>query len=427
MTARRLAADWVCTMDGAPIHRGAVLIGSDGRIAAVGPEHRVPAPPDVPAEVFSGAVLLPGLINTHTHLELTGFDAQEQEPDFSLWIRRLRARKAERSADQFFAAACRGVCDMFAQGVTTVADTGDSGTVIRALAELGGRGIVYHEVFGPHPSQLAESMRGLETKIEELSAWTSDRVQLGVSPHAPYTVSGPLYRAAAAWARRESLPLAVHLAESPAETKLVTRHGGPFAEAWNGRGIPPLADQWDGSASDRTEPLRSPVAWLDAHGVLGTSTLCIHLIQVDARDLVILGARGVAMAHCPLSNHAHGHGRAPLAALLGAGIRVGIGTDSVASRSPLDLLAEASAARKAAGLSPLEALELVTTRAAAALGGEGKIGVLRVGAWGDCAVFGGGEPAAGRLPDWIVGQSGEGCLATFVAGRPVYRKGLPLD
>src|SRR3954454_10815035 len=141
MRARRLSARWVLPVEGPPIERGALLIGEDGRIVAVGPDRHVPAPGHTPAEDFGDALLLPGLINTHTHLELSGLAGRPWEPEFAAWIRRLREAKAARPPEAFLPAARRGLADCWAAGVTTVADTGDTGAVVEALAEAGASGI----------------------------------------------------------------------------------------------------------------------------------------------------------------------------------------------------------------------------------------------------------------------------------------------
>jgi len=409
MPAVRLAAPWVLPVDGPPIAGGAVLIGADGRIAAVGPDELVPAPADVPACEYPGAALAPGFVNTHTHLELTGFEGQVEDDDFAAWIRRLRELKDRRPPEEYLAAARRGLRDAWAGGVTTIADTGDRGVVIRALAECGGSGVAYQEVFGPHPDQVGESMAALEGRVAELRAFESARVRLGVSPHAPYTVSGPLYRAVADYARGRGLPVAVHLAESPAETQLLRAAAGPFAEAWQRRSIPLPS-----------LPGRSAVEWLDEHGALSERTLCIHVVQADAGDVARLAAAGVAVAHCPLSNRRHGHGDAPLGRLRAAGIRVGVGTDSVASVAGLDLLAEARAARALAGLSWDEALALVTLEGARALGLAGEIGSLAAGKWGDVAVIrlrGGAPPA-----EQVMNSVREAVVATWLGGRQVFER-----
>ena len=141
--------------------------------------------------------------------------------------------------------------------------------------------------------------------MERLGRFAGGRVRIGVSPHAPYTVSGPLYAATAAWAREEGLPMAVHLAESPAESRAARQAAtGAFADAWRARGIPLPPG-----------PGRSPVEWLDEHGVLAERTLCIHVVQALPADLERLRrARCRGRALPAQSNRAHGHGDAPLGA-----------------------------------------------------------------------------------------------------------------
>jgi 5-methylthioadenosine/S-adenosylhomocysteine deaminase len=391
-----------------------VLVDADGRIAAVGPAALVPTPPDAYLEVLEGTVLLPGLINTHTHLELTGLDGQVEDADFSTWIRHLIAVKAARDPAEVRAAARRGIEEGWAAGVTTVADTGDSGAVIEALADLGGSGIAYHEVFGPHPAQVEEAFRGWVCRLEELGRFAGGRVTLGASPHAPYSVSGPLYQRVARHAAAERMPLAVHLAESREESALLAGAGGSFADAWTRREIPrPVA------------PGCSPVAWLDRHDVLGPATLCIHVVQASDADLDTLAARDVAIAHCPRSNRRHGHGAARLTAMLQRGLRVGVGTDSVASVHPVDLLAEARAAGELAGLGAAESLELVTLGAARALGLDREIGSLVPGKWADLIAL--DLPAtvdAASLPDTVLTRPRAACRLTLLGGRVVHRRGV---
>jgi cytosine/adenosine deaminase-related metal-dependent hydrolase len=406
---RRLAARWVLPISGAPIEFGALLIDADGRIQSVGPDREVPRPTEVPSLAFEDAALLPGLINTHTHLELTGFERLIPAADFPAWIRRLRELKATRALDQYLNAARQGLADCYAAGVTTVADTGDSGSVIRVLAEAEGSGIAYQEVFGPHPRQLEESLRDLKRAVRDLSKLANGRVRLGVSPHAPYTVSGPLLRAVAAWSRTEHLPLAVHVAESKAESELLLTGSGPFAEAWRTRGIPPPSSCG-----------KSPIDWLADHGVLSPLCLCIHAVQVGINDIRRIAEAGAAVAHCPLSNQAHGHGLAPLQQLLQAGIHVGLGTDSVASVGRLDLLAEARLAGRHASLGAEALLELCTLAGARALNLSAELGSLEPGKWGDCTVI--RLPRQDGTPSERVLASGPGdVLRTYVGGREVYR------
>jgi 5-methylthioadenosine/S-adenosylhomocysteine deaminase len=161
---------------------------------------------------------------------------------------------------------------------------------------------------------------------------------------------------------------------------------------------------------------------LEDHGVLGESTLCIHGIQVGPGDLGLMQRAGAALAHCPLSNKAHGHGTAPLQEYLQRGIRVGLGTDSVMSVGTLDLLAEARAACSTAGLDPHRALALCTLEAARSLGLDGEVGSLRPGKWGDCTLILLPSDQTDRsLVDRVLATGPEDVVATYISGGAVYR------
>ena len=304
-----------------PIEDGAVLVNASGRIAAVDHHSRVPVPQSARTLEFPNDVLVPGLINCHTHLELThlGGGVQHDEPEFVKWIRRVRELKDATTAAAFYEAAVAGVRDCWTRGVTCIAETGSTGAVMRALHDLAGRGIVYQEVFGPDPAKREASMLELETAVQELNGLTTPQLRLGVSPHAPYTVSAPLYQAVTAFAKGERLPLAVHLAESQEETALVRDGAGPFADALRARDIACAAQRC------------SPVSYLIRLGVLQRGTLGIHCVQIDPSDVRLLREAAASVAHCPRSNTAHRHGRAPLRLLLEADVPVGLGTDSVIS------------------------------------------------------------------------------------------------
>ena len=307
--------------------------------------------------------------------------------------------------------------------MTTVADTGDSGAVIEVLHDEGGSGVVYHEVFGPHPAQLAESVAGLVRGVEELSRYARGRVRLGVSPHAPYTVSGPLFARVAEFAASRNLPVAVHLAESIAERDFVQSGSGPFAAAWRARGIPLLDDPaQQPDRPDRPDrPAATPTSWLAATGILGPSTLAIHAVQLDPADLALLAERRVRIAHCPGSNAAHRHGAAPLAAFRQAGLRVGLGTDSAASIGSLDLFGEARAAQLLASLDDHAALTLATLDGARVLDLESEVGSLTPGKWGDVIAVRPPASATGPAAAALRASPAEVVL-TVLAGRIVHQR-----
>ncbi len=393
----RLRARSVHPVTAPPIEDGAVLVDDRGRIAAVGPHAGVPSPEGAERLEFAEAALVPGLVNCHTHLELTHLGGKNPEREFASWIRAIRALKDASTPEEFVRSAEQGVRACWTQGITCVADTGSSGAAMEVLSRLGGRGIFYQEVFGPDPRDAGPSLKELERTLSQLERFITARVALGVSPHAPYTVSAPLYRAVMTLARRERFPVAVHIAESPEETRLVRDGAGAFAEALWGRGI----------TVERRDC--SPVQYLERLGVLTPETLCIHCIQVDAQDVRALRRADAAIAHCPRSNRAHGHGAAPFAAMRAAGLRVGLGTDSVVSVGDLDLVAET----RAAGLAGEAALRMLTLEGARALGLENEIGSLQVGKQADLAV----------LPGPVLYRPVQSApaLLTVVAGRVVHR------
>ena len=420
-------AAWVLPMSSAPIANGAVAVLGD-RIAFVGPVADAPAGTVID---LGDAALLPGLVNVHTHLELTPLRHLLEGLDFAEWIRTLTTlrRTVLRDAADLEAGARIGIAEGLLRGITTFADTSDTGApVSAALRQMGVRGVVYKEVFGPDPKQCETSLQGLQDAVATLRRDETAMVRIGVSPHAPYSVSAALFGATAAYATRESLPMAVHLAESAFEEALVTRGEGPYADNWRQRGIDP-----DGARA------RSSVALLHAAGALAARPLIIHAVRVDAEDIAILAATGCAVAHCPVSNARFGHGIAPLQALLDAGIPVGIGTDSVASNNRMDLLDEARVAhlmscahtRSWAAFPAAQALRHATRGGGEALGLWPGLGTLQAGAPADLCAFPLDGLAAlplGDVTDALLhGVAGSPARLTVAAGVPLVSDGVLLD
>jgi 5-methylthioadenosine/S-adenosylhomocysteine deaminase len=264
-----------------------------------------------------------------------------------------------------------------------VAATESSAAGVYAFRESGLRGVVYQEVFGPYPAQVSDSMSELEARLAQLLPLETELVRVGISPHAPYTVSDDLYRAATRLALERKLPMAVHIAESRAESELVARGEGDFAPGLRARGI--------------ETPVRgkTPVELLDRLGVLTAKPLLIHCVEVSDEDAARIAAAGCAVAHCPVANARLGHGVAPVPTLQRAGVTVAMGTDSVGSNNRLDLLEEARVAsllqravqRDWELLPADELLRLCTVEGARALGLEDRVGTLEPGKDADlCAV-----------------------------------------
>lgn len=416
----RYHARVVVPVSSAPFAEGTVAV-EGGRIAYVGPREAAPAGADVH---LGDAILAPGLVNTHTHLELTAMRGFLEDLPFRDWILRLTtAKRAALTRADLLDAAHVGIAEGLLAGITTYADTCDSGVAFDAMLEHGVRGIMYQEVFGPDPAQCEASMAELRGKVDALRPRVTSLVAVGISPHAPYTVSDALYRAAAAYARAEALPMAVHIAESAAESDLVERGSGAFAGGLRGRGI----------AVGRRAP--SPIALLEAQEVLAVRPLLIHAVRAGAEDIARIVRHRAPVAHCPISNAKLGHGIAPIAAMLDAGVVVGLGSDSVASNNRMHLLDEAHAAvvmqNASAGrpdaLSAATALRLATLDGARALGLEGVTGSLEVGKAADIVAFPLDAPAAvplhGAEQHLVHALRGHRATLAVVAGEVLVREG----
>lgn len=421
------SARWVLPISAPPIANGGVVI--DGpRILAVGARSDLLSQfADVTVRELGDAAILPGFINAHSHLELTAMRGflEGQETDFFAWLKKLTKARLERmTPDDLQVSAMWGACEAARSGVTTLADASDAAMQsMLALREVGLRGIVYQESFGPDPKLAQDNFNKLLEKVVRLREVESDLVQCGVSPHAPYTVSAPQLEMISRFAIDEELPLMMHAAETEMEVAFLRKGEGPFADGLRSRGI-----EWQ-------VPHLSPIQYLQQVGVLSTQPLLAHCIQVDDSDLQTLHDTDTRVAHCPKSNAKLGHGAAPYAKMLTMGIAVGLGSDSVASNNTCDLLEEArfalllarSGGGENCGLTSTEVLRTATLGGANALGMSDKIGQLKAGFQADFAAValnGNHQVPLYNTEDTLVfSSSGRDVVLTVVAGREVYRDG----
>jgi cytosine/adenosine deaminase-related metal-dependent hydrolase len=414
----------------APFEDGAVAV-EDSRIVCVGERVALAAKfPEAAVEEFGEAVILPGFVNAHSHLELTAMRGflEPEEGDFPAWLKKLTMARLERmTPDDLYVSALCGVMEAARAGVTCVGDASDAASAsMRALRDAGLRGIVYQEAFGPDPSEALEKFELLREKVCVLREIEIERVRVGVSPHAPYSVSGPQLELIAEYALREELPLMMHAAESEAEAQLMLEGRGPFAEGLKRRGV-----EW-------RAPGINSIQYLARHGVLRAHPLLAHCVRVDEADLRTIKEHDARVAHCPRSNVKLGHGPASLAAFVEHEIKVGLGSDSVASNNSCDMLAEAGFAallsrsrgdKTGAGrmMSAEEVLFIATLGGARALGLENQTGALVEGLQADLIVV--SLDGTHQLPVYdvastlVFASSGRDVILTVVAGKEVYRDG----
>lgn len=307
------AARWILPIDVPPIAGGEVVV-ENGVIEAVRPR-RTPASE---CRDFGEAVLLPGLVNAHSHLEYTALRGFLEDIPFFPWIRALTAAKASLDAEDWLWSARLGALECLRGGTTTLGDNTDAGVTMRVLSDTGLRGIVFQELFGIDDREPVEPiMAALCGKIDAHRRLASARVGVGVSPHALYTIRPALFAAIDAYVRAEGLPTSIHIAESPAESQLTERGEGAFADMYARRGI-----TWH-------SPKMTPTQYAHNQGALNPQTLAVHCVHQTGEDITLLAASGSAIIHCPKSNAKLGAGIAPLACWLRTeGLRIGLGTDS---------------------------------------------------------------------------------------------------
>ena len=426
MTERvRWHARWVVPIASPPIADGTVVT-EGSRILWVGARNEAPA--GGRDEELGDSALTPGLVNAHTHLDLTAFRGVIDEPSFFGWIRALTRARGELTPAEFEDAAQQGIAEGLAAGITTYADTAPSDASFRAMLTMRVRGIAYHEVFGPDPDGAFDALEALHERVVRTLPLATALVRVGVSPHAPFSVSDALFRAVAEYALRESLPVAVHIAESGAESEYVARGTGQFADHLRGRGIA-VAPR----ASD-------PVALLAQNGLLRAGTLLIHLVHADAAAVHRVAEGGCGVAHCPASNAWLHHGVAPLSEFLDARARVGLGSDSMASNDRMDILHEAAlAARAQAGRSDLAGrlippepisraaqLRLATLGGAEALGLDQEIGSLEEGKQADLAAFALDDGDLDRPMEALLGRGSRSVRRLIIAGEERVRDAVVL-
>jgi cytosine/adenosine deaminase-related metal-dependent hydrolase len=404
---RVISADWVLPVEGAPIERGAVAI-ERGRIVAVGPADELGA-----GEHFAEAAIVPGFVNAHTHLEYAVYAGFGDGLSFGPWITTHVQRKQLLDRPAMEAIARVGAAECLRSGVTTVGDLAFSGASAHACSELGLRAIVYLEVFG---RTAQEALLRFEENREYVAPAISERVRLGVSPHAPYTCSTEVYAASL----ELGVPAATHLNESTDELDWLLRGEGP----------------WQPFAEMLVEPDgKSGIRRLAEARLLDERLVAAHCVKVDDEEIELLARGNVAVTHCPRSNALLGCGIAPLAELRAAGLRVGVGTDGVSSVPSHDYFEELrtvvalarARAESAAALSATEALELATLGGARALGLDDEIGSLVPGKRADVAIVSlSGSP---YLP-WedpaaavVYGGGPDRVLATLVDGEARYERG----
>ncbi|MFN4259762.1 MAG: amidohydrolase family protein [Gemmataceae bacterium] len=362
-----IRARWVVPVDEAPLAGGILTIQGE-RIAAVEPAGSRRADLDA-----GNAVILPGFVNAHTHLDLSGLAGVcPPGPDFTAWLRSVIDQRRQQTPAQVQQAIAAGIADCLRQGTTLLGDIAAGGESWPLLARSPLRGVVFFELLGLPRARATAALAAAAQWLDAIGSAPTCRP--GWSPHAPYSVSRFLMRHAARTAQARRLPLAIHLAETEAERELLEHQAGPFADFLRQVGV------W--------APAELTQSWeevLDLLARSGQPLLLAHGNQVSA-DLVLPAQ--AAVVYCPRTHAAFGHPPHPFRELGRRGARVALGTDSLASNPDLSILAELRFLHdRHPDVAGDELLRLATVNGAAALGWADETGSLTPGKSADWVVL----------------------------------------
>lgn len=372
----KLEARFVAPVDGPVIENGAVVV-EDARITAVGSTGDFA---DTDVTDYGDAVICPGLVNAHTHLDLTGLAGLVlPSPDFTGWLRRLIYACNEHAHDR--AAVQRavhlGLEQSLHSGVTALGDiTRHPQWTREVLFASRLRGVSFGEVIA------IGCRRGLLS--QRLDAATdcrqpTDRWCIGISPHAPYTVEPEAMRACARRAAELGAPQCIHLAETEEESSFTRSCAGPFVDFLRELGV------WD---DDITASGLDPVELAEKTGLLSSSTVVAHANYVTEADIRRLADTGASVAYCPRTHHAFGHPPHRFRDMRAASVNVCLGTDSLASNPSLSVLDEMRfLLGEVQGVSAADVLRMGTLHGARALGIADTAGSITVGKSADLVVI----------------------------------------
>ena len=364
-SCRSFTARVVFPVSRPPIPNGVVVVNGD-RIEAVEAAGSRRADVD-----FGNAAIIPGLVNPHTHLDLSGARGliPPTGPDhFTDWLRGVIAYRRNRTAEQVQADICAGLAECLRFGTTLIGDISSDGGSWDVVASAKTRAVVFHEMIG-----LSEERA--KAAGEKVWAWyqvhpATVTCRAAFSPHAPYSASGSLLTSAS----RDDWTVGIHLAESPGEMELIRSHSGPFVDLLQSLGV------WEPS---RLTP------YLDR--IITRNRLAGHALFVHCNYLDIKASRyfhgGMSIVYCPRTHTAFKHPPHPFREFRRRGVRVCLGTDSLASNPDLDILAEARFVRRRYPVFPGDALlKMVTLDGAEALGWADEAGSLEAGKSADFVV-----------------------------------------
>ncbi|WDP90017.1 MAG: amidohydrolase [Desulfobacter sp.] len=362
--------------EGLPVvENGAVRI-KDSKIIDCGPAESVGKGGDAQIIDAQGGIIMPGLVNAHTHAPMSMFRGLADDLPLDVWLNEhiFPAEAAEVTPESVYEWTRHSCREMLLGGITTCCDGYFHEVhVARAMADSGIRAVAAQGIIdfpAPGVPDPKENIRAAEAYVAAVKA-LSPRLTPSLFCHSPYTCSAGTLTAAKAAARKNGALLQIHVNETRNEPELIRELGDS-----------------------------SVVAWLDSLGILDEQTLLVHAVWVDEKDIEIIRERGCGIVHCPESNMKLASGIAPVPGMLDAGITVALGTDGCASNNDLDIFGEMDTAaklHKVAALDPCvmdarTCLKMATVNGAQVLGLGLVTGTIEPGKLGDIIIIDRSKP-----------------------------------
>ncbi len=426
-----LLAEHIIPVTSDPIDDGAVLV-RDGRIAQIGGAQRMKSRyPNEEVRDFGKAVIMPGFVDCHTHLEYTVLRGMVHDVPYAEWLAMEHAKADLMTRDDRYDSALLGCMEMLSGGITTVADFTSTGASCEAVNDMGLRAVVYRSVGATEKTKVDQAV---EDALEDVRSWRassdSECITVGVAPKALHACHPSVFSKVNDLAAQMDFPVAMHVAGSYEELRYIRDGATPLSV----RGISKDAD----SLTDRpmwlptgVTPVNYALNW-DAFA--SNDVLAVHCVHVDDTDIAKLKEHDVAIAVCTRCNAQLGMGLAPLLKFLRAGVRVGLGTDSPAATNSADMFTEMRlgtlihrAVNRNAFLSAATMLELATMGGARALRMEDEIGSLEPGKKADIiAIDLSGSrqtPLVDPITAVVTGAAAADVLFSMVDGKPRYERG----
>ena len=392
-----------------PIDYGAIVI-QGSKIIALGKEKvilkKYPAEKVVDLE---DRLVMPGLINAHTHLELSQLKGKIGERrEFFDWIIELVETRRRLGTKNLEQAVRSSLIELLTSGTTCVGDISSTEAALPMLAKSGLRAVAFLEVLGPEEQKSEQIFEALKKRLGKLKD-LSNLITPGVSPHSAYSVSPLLINKISGYTSGDSLPIQVHLSETEHEKPYINGKSSDldgYLEHFGWKGI-------------KKEKSKSPLGFLNQSGL--NNFTAVHCVHLSGPDIKLMGKNGISCVFCPRSNYFLGVGKAPVEDMAQAGINLAIGTDSLASNIDLDLWEEMRFAYLVSRLPARKLIEMATINGAKALGLERLTGSLEPGKDADLIAIN-TDAAKEKDPYYplLMETRKEDISATIVQGKPLH-------